>query len=79
MVSEIVAWLLVIIFLALSFVLGERLREATKVLEDIERLIHKVNKALEDKELTYEEAKEIAEEIVRIINEFKRTRQEVRR
>ena len=71
--TEILAWILVIIFFALSFVFGEKFREALKVLEDIERLVHKVNKALEDKKLTYEEAKDIVDEITKIINEFKRS------
>jgi len=71
--SEVVAWILVVIFLALSVIFGEKFKEALKVLDDIERLVHKVNKALEDGKLTPEEAKDIVDEIIKIINEFKRS------
>jgi len=71
-VSEIVAWLLVLIFFVLSFFFGEKFKEALKVLEDIEKLVHKVNKALEDGRLTSDEAKDIVNEIIKIINEFKK-------
>ena len=71
--TEILAWILVIIFFALSFVFGEKFREALKVLNDIENLVHKINKSLADGKLSYDEAKEIVSEVIRIIEEFKGT------
>ena len=71
--TEILAWILVIIFFALSFVFGEKFREALKVLDDIEDLVHKINESLADGKLSYDEAKEIVNEVIHIIEEFRGT------
>lgn len=70
---DILAWLLVIIFFALSIIFGNEFRKALKVLDDVEDLVHKINESLADGKLSYDEAKEIVTEVIRIIEEFKRT------
>lgn len=70
--TEVLAWVLVIVFIVLSLFFGKRLKDIVNVLKDIEDFIHKIYTSLEDGTLSYEEAKSIIEEVINLIEKYRR-------
>ena len=63
MISEVVAWILVILFAIISFLLGKKLSIAVKIVHKMRELLEEIDRAIEDGKLEYEEAKRILEKV----------------
>ena len=63
MISEVVAWILVVLFAVISFMLGKKLSVFVKIVHKMRELLEEIDKAIEDGKLGYEEAKRILDKV----------------